>query len=98
MVQTERLYILFYEVVDDYLAKRAPFRDQHLTYARQAYERGELTLAGALATPADGAVLVFSTKEAAERFPKSDPYVINGLVTTWRIREWMTIVWETVSP
>ena len=51
-------------------------------------------LAGALADPADGAVLVFRgpTPDAAEKFAKSDPYVANGLVDSWRVRKWNTVV------
>jgi uncharacterized protein YciI len=68
-------YILFYDVVDDYVEKRAQFREAHLKLAREAYERGEMILAGALADPADGAVLVFrgESPEAAEAFAKADP-------------------------
>ena len=87
-------YILFYVVADDYITRRAPFRDRHLEYARQAYERGELVLAGALTEPADGAVLVFRgpTADAAEAFARGDPYVTNGVVTGWRVRKWMTVL------
>ncbi len=86
-------YLLFYEVVGDYVAKRAPFRDEHLEHAWKAVERGELILGGALANPVDGAVLLFQgdSPEAAERFAKADPYVINGLVTRWYVREWITV-------
>ena len=42
-------YILFYEVGEAYVERRAPFRSQHLELARQAYESGDLILAGALA-------------------------------------------------
>ncbi len=89
-------YLLCYDVVDDFVAKRAPFRAAHLDLARQTYERGELILAGALADPVDGAVLLFrgSAPQAAERFAKADPYVTNGLVTRWRVRTWATVVGE----
>ena len=87
-------YLLFYDVVDDYVARRAAFRAAHLAHAREAVARGELVLAGALASPADGAVLLFkgATPEVAERFAAADPYVTNGLVTRWRVREWSTVV------
>lgn len=52
-------YQLTYELVDDYLSRREPFRAQHLALAQAATERGELVLAGALSDPADQAVLVF---------------------------------------
>jgi len=58
--------ILFYDVVDDYVAKRAPFRAAHLELGRQAHARGELQLAGAFAEPADGAVLVFRGEWAGQ--------------------------------
>ena len=49
---------------------------------------------GALANPIDGTVLLFkgSSPAAAETFAKGDPYVTNGLVTKWRVREWTTVV------
>ena len=49
-------YILFYDVVSDYVTRREKFRSLHLEHVRMAYERGELLIAGALAEPADGAV------------------------------------------
>ncbi|WP_394843352.1 YciI family protein [Pendulispora brunnea] len=91
-------FILFYDVVDDYVTKRVPYRPQHLDLARAAYDRGELVLAGALANPADGAVLVFRDAKAAEAFVASDPYVKNGLVARWRIREWTTVIGDGITP
>lgn len=89
-------YLLFYEVGDDYLARRAEFREAHLDLAWKANERGELVLAGALANPTDGALLLFKgeSAEVAEKFAKTDPYVINGLVKKWRVREWSTVAGE----
>ena len=87
-------YLLFYDVVDDYPERRVSYRAAHLALARQAVERGELVLGGALSSPVDGAVLLFrgSSPEVAERFAAEDPYVTNGLVTRWHVREWATVV------
>jgi uncharacterized protein YciI len=87
-------YLMFYEVADDYAEKRMPFRAAHIAYARKAVARGDLVLGGALGSPADGAVLVFrgSTPAVAEAFAAGDPYVVNGLVRKWRVREWTTVV------
>jgi uncharacterized protein YciI len=52
-------YILFYKTVENYVERRAPYRREHLALAQQAQASGELVMAGALAEPADGAVLVF---------------------------------------
>ena len=86
--------ILFYDLVDDYERRRTLFREDHLTLARAAHARGEIVLAGALADPADGAVLVFrgDSPQGAVAFAKADPYVRNGLVTAWRVRKWNTVI------
>jgi len=87
-------YLLTYDLAPDYLARRGEFRDEHLQLAWDAQERGEIVIAGALADPADQALLLFSgdSPAAAERFAKADPYVVNGLVTGWRVRQWNTVV------
>ena len=87
-------YLLIYDVVEDYVERRAPLRAEHIALARAAEVRGELVLGGALANPADGAVLLFrgDSPAGAERFAAADPYVANGLVTRWRVREWTTVV------
>ena len=87
-------YLLFYDVVDNYAERRAPFRKDHIAHAKAAFARGELVLAGALANPVDGTVLLFKgdSPAAAEAFAKADPYVTNGLVAKWRVREWTTVI------
>jgi len=94
-------YLLMYDLAPDYLERRGEFRDEHLTLAWEAEQRGEIVIAGALADPADCAVLLFSgeSPEAAERFAKADPYVAHGLVTSWRVRQWTTVVGkDAVNP
>jgi len=92
-------YLLFYELADDYMERRAPLRNEHLALAWQAQESGELVLAGALAEPADGAVFLFEGEgpAVAERFAKADPYVSHGLVERWRVRPWTTVVGDLAS-
>ena len=87
-------WLLFYDVVDDYLERRTPLRGRHLARAQDAYQRGELIMAGALADPPDGAVLVFRADSATpvERFAREDPYVKEGLVTDWRVRQWSVVI------
>jgi uncharacterized protein YciI len=89
-------FLLFYDVGDDYVVQRVAFRDAHLAKAWAAHARGELLLGGALAEPVDGAVLLFTGPSArvAEDFAREDPYVVNGLVTRWHVREWTTVVGE----
>jgi|SRR5688500_11734111 len=87
-------YLLIYDLTPDYLERRAPLRSEHIALARAAEARGELVLGGALANPADAAILLFRGESPAdaEAFAAADPYVKNGLVTRWRVREWTTVV------
>lgn len=87
-------YILFYKTVDNYIEKRAPYREKHLALVKTVHARGHLVMAGALAEPADGAVLVFKGEGpfVAEEFAKNDPYVLNGLITEWKVRPWNVVI------
>ena len=87
-------YALFYELVDDMVTKRVPYREEHLRLARESRERGELVLAGALGEPVDRALLVFrvENKSTVEDFARKDPYVIHGLATKWEVRPWNVVV------
>jgi uncharacterized protein YciI len=87
------LYALFYDTVPDHVTRRAPFRAEHLALAERAHREGKLLLAGALEPP-NAALLVFRGEGPAdaEAFAQADPYVRNGLVTSWRVREWKVVV------
>lgn len=87
-------FILTYKTAENYIEKRIPFREQHLTLAKEYHEKGILIMAGALANPVDKAMLVFKCddKSEVERFVSSDPYVQNNLIVAWEIREWTVVV------
>jgi uncharacterized protein len=84
-------YLLIYELAPDYLARRGEFRNEHL---KLAWQSDALVLGGALADPTDRAMLLFEgdSPEAAKRFANADPYVQNGLVKHWEVRQWTTVV------
>jgi uncharacterized protein YciI len=92
-------YILFYELADDYIERRAEFRSKHLALAWQASERGELVLGGVLEEPIDTALLLFEAEsaDAAKRFAEADPYVLNGLVKSWHVRPWTTVAGDRAA-
>lgn len=85
---------LLYDLVDDYVERRAPLREEHLGLAREAVERGELALGGAFTDPPDHALLVWHTDDrgVVQRFVERDPYVREGLVTGWQIRDWNVVI------
>lgn len=86
-------FLLCYEVVPDYVTRRAAHREEHLRLARAAAARGELVLGGAFDPPV-GTALLFrgASPAAAEAFAGADPYVRHGLVSSWRVRPWTTVV------
>lgn len=86
------MYILFYDYGENMAERRAPYRSEHLGLATASHADGQMVLAGAYTDPLDGAALVFRTREAAEAFVKVDPYVVSGLITGWRIREWNVVI------
>ena len=87
-------FMLIYDVGPDFIRRREPFRQEHLTLAWNAAEAGELLLAGALDDPTEQALLLFegASAQAATAFAKADPYVRHGLVTRWRVKQWNTVV------
>lgn len=87
-------YALTYHVVDDYVARRAAFREEHLKLAAAMESRGELVLGGAFSDPVDAALLVFraANQSVVEDFVRQDPYVRNGLVTRWEIRPYAVVI------
>lgn len=90
-------FLLIYAYAPDYLEKRAAHRAVHLEKARASVARDELQLGGAV--PQDDppfGLLLFKgeTPDAAEEFARTDPYVTQGVVTAWWVREWITVVGE----
>jgi uncharacterized protein YciI len=90
-------YALHYDTVEGFAERRQPYRAEHLALVSDAHARGRLVLAGALKPiggEVDAALLIFKSDTAAdvESFVSRDPYVINGLVTNWRVREWAVVV------
>ena len=87
-------FLLTYGYVDNIIERRVPYRQAQLALVADYVNRGELVLGGAFANPADGAAIVFKVESQAtiKEFVESDPYVVNGLVTEWQIREWTVVV------
>jgi uncharacterized protein YciI len=97
--KTNQWFLLFYDVVDDYLEKRVAHRKEHVALAKQYVESGSLVLGGAFEEPADGAVLAFNvgSEEEVKEFAESDPYVKHGVVTEYKIRKWKVVVGTACS-
>ena len=92
-------YLLVYEVAPDYLVRRPEFRDAHLRRAWQSSRKGELVLGGAVGEPPESALLLFDcdSPDVPAAFARTDPYVLNGLVTRWSVKPWRTVVGDAAA-
>jgi uncharacterized protein YciI len=81
-------YVLIYTSADD-VAEKAPVHfAAHRARWAQFQANGTLLLIGPYADQS-GALAVFTTREAAEEFARSDPFVLHGVVREWSVREWL---------
>jgi uncharacterized protein YciI len=82
-------YVLFYESADDVMSKAPAHLPAHGARLRDFHARGTLLMVGPFANPQEkGSMSIFTTREAAEEFAAGDPFVLNGVVRHWHIREW----------
>ena len=84
--------IMFYEMAPDGLSKAMAHIDGHKARLKIFHERGVLLMAGPFANPAEGAMGIFTNREAAEEFIQDDPFVVNGVVDKWRLVEWNEVL------
>ena len=87
-------YILKYKLADNYLKDRGQYRAEHLDLAKEAAEKEQLILGGAMDDPADEAILIFQgeNEQIAKAFVEMDPYVKNGLIKKWEVRKWNAVI------
>ena len=82
-------FVVFYESADDVRSKAPVHFAAHRARWKEFADRGELLMIGTFANAQEqGSMGIFTTREAAEAFVKSDPFVLNGVVRRYEIREW----------
>jgi uncharacterized protein len=88
-------YVVFYESADDVMSKAPPVYPRHLARLKEFRDRGDLLLVGTFGDPqAEGSMAVFGSREAAEEFVRDDPFVNEGVVKAWTLREWDEVASE----
>jgi len=86
-------YVLFYESADNVRAKAPPHFPAHKARYEEFHARGDLLMLGTFADPQqEGSMAVFRTRQAAEEFAQGDPFVLNGVVRGWQVREWNEVL------
>jgi predicted enzyme related to lactoylglutathione lyase/uncharacterized protein YciI len=85
-------FVVFYEPGED-TARLAPIHmAAHETWMEQLRADGDLLAIGTFADPlVDGAMTVLRSREAAQRFVEGDPFVTEGVVAGWHVKEWKEI-------
>jgi uncharacterized protein YciI len=82
-------YVLFYDSADDVLSKAPLHFPAHRARLDDFHARGSLLMVGTFANPQEeGSMAIFTTRESADEFVRGDPFVLNGVVRNWYIREW----------
>eukprot|EP00803_Ostreobium_quekettii_P004371 evm.model.scf_394.7 EVM.evm.TU.scf_394.7 scf_394:77162-80937(-) len=83
-------YVLQYDFVPNIIERRKPYRAVHLSLAEESAKKGKLLLGGARGDPPGTSLWIFknSSKEEVEAYARNDPYVQNGLVTSWNVQPW----------
>ena len=86
-------YVLFYESADDIATKAPAHFPAHKVRLDEFHGRGVLLMVGTFGDPQnEGSMGIFATREAVEEFVAEDPFVLNGVVKSWFVREWNEIL------
>jgi uncharacterized protein len=86
-------YVLFYESADNVRVKAPPYFPAHKARYEEFHARGDLLMLGTFADPQrEGSMAVFTTREAAEEFASGDPFVLNGVIRSWSVRDWNEVL------
>jgi uncharacterized protein YciI len=92
-------YVLFYESADDVASKAPVHFPAHRARLEESHRAGTLLMVGTFANPQEeGSMSIFATRESAEEFARGDPFVLNGVVKSWQIREWNEILGGELAP
>jgi uncharacterized protein YciI len=87
----EILQALLYDYVPDILEKRGPHREAHLALIKEGSDAGSIVIAGPIGDPPTSALIAFRDADAAKAFAEADPYVRNGIVTSWRVEPYAVV-------
>lgn len=85
-------YVLYYQSAPDVAEKAPVHAAAHRAHWKEFLSNGTLLMIGPFANPKEGAMGIFTTREAAESFATSDPFVLNGVVEKWVIQDWFEAV------
>ena len=87
VVMVETRYTSFEEAIE----KASDLLAAHKARSAELHNQGMILMAGAFLDKQGeplSTMAVCATREAAEEYIRGDPFVLNGMVNKWYIREW----------
>jgi uncharacterized protein len=85
-------FVMFYETDMEKLPLARVHGAAHRARLAEFHKKGTLLMAGPFLTPSDGALGIFTSREAADEFIKDDPFVLNGIIKSHRVAEWIEVL------
>ncbi len=84
--------VVFYEPGSASMESIMAVYPRHKVLVDAYAARGEALAIGTFAGGKEGSMGVFKSREAAESFVKEDPFVLEGLVGRYTIKDWNEIL------
>jgi uncharacterized protein len=84
--------VMFYEMASDGLSKATAHVDGYRARLKFFTKGAICSWLNPFVNPVEGAVGIFTGKEAAEEFTHGGPFVVKGAVGKWRLVEWNEIL------
>lgn len=86
-------HVVLYTSADDVGTRAAPVMEAHREHYRRYAREGLLLGIGTFGDPqTEGAMCVLVSREAAEEFARTDPFVVAGVVRSYRVLEWTDVL------
>lgn len=86
-------FVVLYESADDVAARAPAHYPAHRARIDDFHRRGAVLMIGTFGDPQrEGSMAIFPTRADAESFVAEDPFVVNGVVKSYQIREWNEIL------
>jgi uncharacterized protein YciI len=81
----------FYDSLEDAVSKVPDVIAAHQARSNESHARGTLLMSGAFLNHREEklrTMAICTTREAAEEYARGDPFLLNGMVSKWYVREW----------
>jgi uncharacterized protein YciI len=85
-------FTVIYETDPEKLTLAQGHLKEHMAWIDAFHAKGTLLMIGVFENPLDGALGIFSSREAANEFAQGDPFVVHGVVRKYRVHGWNDIL------